>query len=270
MGAEQQSNLQAARDLLHRDIKIGPQGEAVGAELFGVYDTLSQNRRLLRALTDPGRTPVDRVNLAESVFSARVGSVTMAVISLLVGQHWGHQDQLGTTIRELGMDAYVLAEDYEKNPDLSQQLVDAYALIASNRDLRIQLSDLGEGDADQRAALAGKIFEGHVSPIAQKLIMRAAHDVRYGHLVQLLRRMAARASDMNGRALVVCSTARPLTEAQATRMASLAERKWGRPVDMAQVVDPSLIGGFRLDIGEESIDTSIRTDITMARLAMAK
>jgi F0F1-type ATP synthase delta subunit len=39
---------------------------------------------------------------------------------------------------------------------------------------------------------------------------------------------------------------------------------------MAQVVDPSLIGGFRLDIGEESIDTSIRTDIAMARLAMAK
>ena len=41
-------------------------------------------------------------------------------------------------------------------------------------------------------------------------------------------------------------------------------------MDMAQIVDPTLIGGFRLDIGEESIDTSIRTDIALARMAMAK
>ena len=270
MGAEQQSNLKAARNLLSRDVKTGPEGEEVGAGLFGVHDVLAQNKRLMRALTDPGRIGSDRVALAENVFSARIGPVSMAVVSLMVSQHWSHPNQMVDSLRELGMDAYVLAEDYEAYPDLSQQLVDAYALIASNRDLRIQLSDLGEGGPDQRAALAGRIFEGHVSPIARQLIMRAAHDVRYGHLVQLLRRMAARAADMNGRALVVCTTARPLTQEQATRMAALAERKWGRPVDMAQIVDPTLIGGFRLDIGEESIDTSIRTDIALARMAMAK
>ena len=270
MGAEQQSNLKAARDLLHQRIHDGAEGEAVGNGLIGVYDVLAESKRLVNALTDAGREPSDREALAQSLFSKSLGPVAMEVLTLLVSRHWGHPTELPETIRELSTDAYVLAEDFEDLPDLSQQLVDAYAVVLDNRELRIQLSDLGEGDPDQRAALAGKIFEGHVSPIAKQLIMRAARDVRYGHLVQYLRKMAARAADMNGKMLVVCTTARPLTDTQATRMAALAEKKWGRPVDMAQLVDPSLIGGFRLDVGEEAIDTSVRTDIHSARLAMVR
>ncbi len=270
MGAEQQSNLKAARGLLSREISKGPQGEEVGRDLFGIYDVLSANRRLLRGLTDPGHSPEARGGLAAKVFAGKVSPTTAHVVELMARQHWGHPEELTSTVRELGMDAYVLAEDYEGLPELSQQLVDAYALIAGNRDLRIELSDIGQGDPKERAELAERIFEGHVSPIATKLIKRAAHDVRYGHLVQLLRRMAARASDMNGRMLVVCTTAKPLTKAQATRMASLAERKWGRPVDLAQIVNPDLMGGFRLDSGQEAIDTSIRSDIRLARLALTK
>lgn len=270
MGAEQRSNLKAAETLLHQNIRDGAEGEEAGGDLIGIYDVLVDNVRLARALTDAGREPEERKALAVSLFGPRVGEVALKVIGLAATQHWSHSHQLTDAMRELALDSFVLAESLEGESDLSQQLVDAYALIARNRELRIQLSDLGEGDPKQRAELAGKIFEGHVSPIALRLIKRAAHDARYGHLVQFLRRVATHAAQMNGRMLVICTTARPLTEEQAKRMAELAERKWGRPVDMAQLVDPSILGGFRLDAGEEAIDTSVRTDLSLARLALVK
>ncbi len=270
MGAEQQSHLAAAQKLLHRLVREAGVGEETGVDLFGIADVLDANRSLLRGLTDPGRTDDARAALATAVFTDHVNSAALWTIEMLSAMHWGHPHELVETVAELGLDSFVLAENADNKPDLCQQLVDAYTLINSNRELRIELSDIGLGDSEQRAELAGRLFEGHVTPIARRLIMRASGNAHLGHLVKTLRTMAARAAEMNGKMLVICTTARPLTEPQRDRMAALAARKWGRPVDMTYVVDPDLIGGFRLDIGEEAIDTSIRSDLALAHAALVR
>lgn len=270
MGAEQQSHLATAQRLLHRLVRDAGTGEETGVDLFAIADLLQANQNLLRGLTDPGRSEDDRAALATAVFSDHVHSIALWTIEMLSAMHWGHPRELIATVAELGLDSFVLAENADENPDLCQQLVDAYTLINSNRELRIELSDIGLGGSEQRAELAGRLFEGHVTPIAKRLIMRASANAQLGHLVKTLRIMASRAAEMNGKMLVICTTARPLTPQQASRMAALATRKWNRPVDMAYVVDPDLIGGFRLDVGEEAIDTSIRSDLALAHEALVR
>ncbi len=270
MGAEQQSHLAKARDILHQLVERDGSGQETGEQLFAVADLFHSNRNLLRALTDAGREPEDRKELAGSLLAGKVTATTLEVVEALVGAHWSHPEELVNTTALLGLDAYVLAADAEEEPDLSQQLVDVYTLIASNRDLRIQLSDIGDGDVSQRVALARSIFAGHVSPIALDLISRAVKRSTLGHLVQALRLMASRAAELNGLLLVICTTAQPLSEEQAERMNQLAARKWGQPVDLALVVDPAVVGGFRLDGGEEAIDTTVRSDIASARLALVR
>lgn len=270
MGAEQQSNLGAGQKFLHAAIRGGAEGEAVADDLMAVHDVLVANRALVRALTDVGRSASAREHLASQVFASHVDELSAQLLELMVGLHWTKSADLPLTIRELGLDAAVLAEDFEKKPDVSQQLVEACALIMSNQELRLQLSDLGRGTPAERAALADRIFAGHVSPITQKLIRRAARDVEYGHLVEFLSDTARRAAELNGQLLVICTSARPLSDEQAQRMTRLSELTWGRRVDLAQLVDPSLIGGFRLVAGDEAIDTTIRNDIALARTALAR
>lgn len=270
MGAEQQSHLATAQKLLHRLVRDAGTGEETGVDLFAIADLLAANQNLLRGLTDPGRSDDDRAALATAVFSDHVHSIALWTIEMLSAMHWGHPQELIETVAELGLDSFVLAENADENTDLCQQLVDAYTLINSNRDLRIELSDIGLGDSEQRAELAGHLFEGHVSPIARRLIMRASGNAQLGHLVKTLRVMATRAAEMNRKMLVICTTARPLTAQQASRMAALAERKWNRPVEMAYVVELDLIGGFRLDVGEEAVDTSIRSDLALAHEALVR
>lgn len=270
MGAEQQANFKTAEQVLHQAIHDGAEGEELADGLTGILDVLTANASLVRGLTDAGRSPADRRALARDVFGGRVGAVELQLIELLVGLHWTKPKELAGTVRELALDASVLAEDSEKKPDLSQQLIAVCELVRANRDLRLQLSDLGAGTPQERVDLADQVFGGHISPIALKLVRRAARDVEYGHLVEFLTDTARRAARLNGQLLVICTSARPLTTEQADRIRALAEQKWSRPVDLAELVDPSLIGGFRLVAGDEVIDTSVRSDIALAKLALVR
>lgn len=272
MGAQQRTNYGQAQLVLFPLLrKKGARGDVIGEDLYGIVDILRDNKSLLRGLTNPGRPPIDRVALAQDVFGGHVSDEALRVAETVVEQPWLHPRQMVETLEELGLDAYVFTGDLNaKNgdDDLSQQLVDAYTVVANNRDLQIQLSDLGGRDPKERAKLAGAVFDGHVSKVAKRLIMRSITGAHPGHIIQTLRRYAARSAELHGKLLVVCSTARPLTDEQVKRMTELARRKWSHPIALAQVVDPSLIGGFRLDQGEEAIDTTVRTDIAQARLAL--
>ena len=59
-----------------------------------------------------------------------------------------------------------------------------------------------------------------------------------------------------------------LSEKQQTRLTYLASKRWNTPVLMTWDVDPDLVGGFRLDMGEQAVDTSVRSDLQEARLAL--
>ena len=63
------------------------------------------------------------------------------------------------------------------------------------------------------------------------------------------------------------SSAFPLTDAQIADVVALLERKHGKKVKVNVVVDPALIGGVSIAIGDEVFDASVRGKL--ARMATA-
>lgn len=63
------------------------------------------------------------------------------------------------------------------------------------------------------------------------------------------------------------STAYPLTDAQTADLRATLESKYGRKVDVTVVLDPDLIGGVSIRIGDEVMDASVRGKL--AQLAAA-
>lgn len=271
MSHMQRSTYEAAYQMLVHAVNSGADGKEIGEDLFGAADLLNANSSLLLALTDPSRASSDKQTLADSVFGSSVATAAFEVISALVADHWSIPGEFSAAIADLGLDSHILAAMRDdKYDDLCQELIDAQTLIASNRDFRVQLSDIGDGDPRARAALARKVFSGHVSKITERLLSRAAFSTPYGQLLQTLRSYADRAAAATDKQLVVAYTAKPLSEEQYYRLERLASFRWNSAVQLATVIDPSLLGGFRLDAGDESVDTTVRRDLTAARSVLAR
>ncbi len=274
MSTKQQYPATAVDSALVKAINDGVDGQQIGEDLFGAADLLREDKKLARALTDPGRDAAARQQLATDVFKPAISTQALNLVVDLTGDHWSKVGSLADAVEELGLDSYILAYDKAADGDpatvLAQELVDASLLIAASRDLRIQLSELGQGNRADRAALARKVFHGQVSPIAERLLARAAYSSHFGRILQTVRSYAERAAIFSGGRLVVATTSEPLTDDQYLRLGRLAERRWDTKVQMVRTTDPQMLGGFRLEAGSESVDTSIRTDIAAARAALTR
>jgi F-type H+-transporting ATPase subunit delta len=60
-----------------------------------------------------------------------------------------------------------------------------------------------------------------------------------------------------------------LSSDQVKQLVSVLEKKFGRKVNPSVTVDPSLIGGVRVVIGDEVYDTSVRARLQQMHVAMA-
>lgn len=271
MGQRRLGQYGDAHDLLVQAINSGGDGAQIGEDLFGASDLLTSTHSLCDSLTDPSRSNTDKLALAKEVFGPVVSGAALEVLDTLVEGHWSSPGAFSKAVGELGLDSYILMAMHGDECDsLCQELIDAQTLVTEHRQLRVQLSDIGEGGPDDRAALARSLFDGRVSPIAERLIVRAAYTAHYGQLIQTLRSYAERAAAVTKRRLVVVYTAAALSSDQYHRLERLAARRWNTSVLIVTVVDPALIGGFRLDAGDQSVDTTVRRDLALAREALTR
>ena len=57
--------------------------------------------------------------------------------------------------------------------------------------------------------------------------------------------------------MVTVTTATPLTNEQVKRLTDIYSAKAGRPVHINSVVDPSVLGGMRIQVGDEVTDNTV-------------
>lgn len=271
MSAEQQTNQDDAQRYLLDSLGSADAGNLTGQELFEVTDLLRENDSLLRGLTDPGRSAQDRQDLAQHLFQGRVSEPTLGVLRLMAGQHWGRSNRFSTTTENLGVQAVL---DGARREGLLDQVEDELfalnQLAGAERELRIQLSDVGGADDTQRQQLVDQLVAGRVCQPTLTLLKRGVHISGRGHLMSTLRRYAVAAAEAKNTQLVTVATATPLSEDQRARLKNIIIRQVGRDVSLAITVEPDLIGGFRINYGDEAADSSIRSELGTAKRVLTR
>ena len=63
--------------------------------------------------------------------------------------------------------------------------------------------------------------------------------------------------------------ARPLPAYQMAELGEQLRRLYGQPVDMAEHVDPSVLGGVRVELGDDVIDGTVATKLSEAQRELA-
>ena len=131
-------------------------------------------------------------------------------------------------------------------------------LCQTNRDFLLMLKNPIISHSKKRKILH-RIFDGKVDPSTLAIFDIITRKNRELHLPAIAEEFVAQYRTYKGIEKATVTTPFPLTEALRTKFKSLiAEQMDGKTVELVEQVDPELIGGFVLKIGDRLMDNSVK------------
>lgn len=271
MRGTSRASLAAAKERLFAALAgaTAAQASAVGDELFGVVGVLDGTPGLRRALSDPARTASARIGLATGLFTGKVGAATLAQVSGLAGDRWSEPGDLADAAEQLAVLAIAEAADRQGELDeLEDQLFRFGRIVAANSDLRSALSNPFVPAAG-RASLVTGLLAGKVTGSALRLISQVAAQPRGRSLDAGLQAYANLAAELRQRLVAEVRVATALTGAQRARLAAALTATYGRAVHLNVMLDPGMLGGLTVRIGDELITGSVAGRLAELRRDLA-
>lgn len=133
--------------------------------------------------------------------------------------------------------------------------------------LREFLRNPGIAAADRRTLLA-RAFDGRVQPLLTHFIQVLAMRGRLGDLESVAESYARLMDARSGRVDVDVTVAASLSGEQLEAVRARVSEALGKHAVVRQVVDPAVIGGLVLRVGDQLIDGSVRGQLSRLRQQM--
>jgi F-type H+-transporting ATPase subunit delta len=266
-GASAESQ-EAVVSRLQEAIGSGADGNRLADQLFAVAELLLAEPGLRRVLTDQSVDAEAKAGLVRQMFSSQLDAGTVEVVADAARLRWVGPRDLGYSLEHAGIVALVEAADRAGEGDrLEDELFGLGQLVKDTPQLRDALSDPARSVADKRALLR-ELLGGRVTPGALRLAELATGGSHRTVSVALDEYQKVAAAHRQ-RLVALVRVARPLGDQEAGRLATLLSRQYSRPVHLNTVVDPGVIGGVRIEIGDDVIDGTIANRIDDAHRRLA-
>ncbi|SDO29379.1 F0F1 ATP synthase subunit delta [Geodermatophilus sp. DSM 45219] len=258
--------LERARDVLTGQERAVSSEELLGLaeELFSVARLLDGQVSLRRALSDPSGSPADRAGVARRLLSGRVSETTLDLVETAARQRWSRPLDLVEATEALATDAALdAAEAQGELDDVEDQLFRFGRIVGGDAELSRILSDR-TAPAAGKAALLDRLVAGRVSPITAMLVRNHLTGRAVGNAENVVERLSEAASTRRGQSVARVTTAVALTAAQERRLTELLSRLYNRSIGLQVIVDPGVLGGLVIRVGDEVIDGSVAHRLEVA------
>lgn len=240
----------------------------LGVELFDIVATLDREPALRRVLTDPSTEAPAKAGLAEQVFGGKISADALTVLRVAVSGRWASGRDLTDGLETAGVTALVASADSAGELDaVETELFEVGRFVRSDAELRQVVSDRGL-PSSAKGELLRTLLGGKVSGTTLALASQAAA-ARTGSFERALTAFGVVAAERRSRLLAEVRVATELAESDQTRLAAALAKKYGRDVHLNIVVDPSIVGGIAVSVGDEVVDGSMSTRLEVARRRLA-
>ncbi|GAA1842461.1 F0F1 ATP synthase subunit delta [Microbacterium koreense] len=237
----------------------------VARELFAAARTVGDSSQLSGALADSAAAPAARRKVVTDVFGSAFAPTTMSLLSTIVDQRWSSAADLVDGIEEIAVRAAAVADS---SVDVEGELFRFSRTVAANPELELALGSR-LGDTSAKGTLVSTLLEGRASDATTLIASSLVQQPRERRVRQLLARAERLVADQRGRTVATVVTAVPLSEAQATRLTATLSARYGSAVALNTVVDPSVVGGLRVQIADDVIDASVSSRLADLRQRLA-
>jgi F-type H+-transporting ATPase subunit delta len=239
-------------------------GDNFAADLFAVVDALSSSPTLRRALTDPGTPEGDRQALVRGLLKGKVSKPVMDLVAEAAAMRWGGGRTFAAALeRQAVRSQLILAERAGQLDETEDELFRFARLVESNPGLRNALGDRTVGLA-ARQELVDDLLAGKATTASIALAKRAvlARERTFGHTIEGYVDLAAA---QKNRIIATVRVARPMTNQQRERLRKSLSKQVGRDVVLQEVVDLNIMGGVRVEFGDEVIEGTVAGRLDEAR-----
>jgi F-type H+-transporting ATPase subunit delta len=237
-----------------------------GEQLLDAGRIIDGAPQLRNTLGDPAADPEQKSELVARLF----GSLEPTALRLLrgmAGSRWSNPGQLLDGIEEIGIRAVARASGDEGT--LESELFAVENAVSGSSDLELALGSK-LGDSAPRTAIVDRLLgDGKVSDGALALVRYAVQNQRGRRLVAVISRIADVVADDASAMVVTVAAAVQPSPAQLERLRAALAARCGSTPRFNLSIDPELVGGLRVQIGDEVIDGSVANRLADLRIRLA-
>lgn len=145
--------------------------------------------------------------------------------------------------------------------------VNALGQVAANEQVR-QFADNPKVAADQVYDLIASVAKVGLGDAAKNLLRTVIDNGRLAALPEIARQFHALVNARSGISDATIHSAFPIEPAQLPEVVATLEKRFGRKLNATVEVDPALIGGIRVVVGDEVLDTSVAARLEQMKVAL--
>ena len=148
------------------------------------------------------------------------------------------------------------------------EVVSELSQLGTNADVQAYAANPKAAAADVAAALVS-MLKSPATPEVTNLVTMLVQNDRVSLLPEIGAQFEVLKNADAGAADASIVSAFEISPQQASSLVASLEKKFGRKLNPTVTVDPSLIGGVRVVVGDEVLDTSVRAKLQQLNVALA-
>jgi F-type H+-transporting ATPase subunit delta len=145
--------------------------------------------------------------------------------------------------------------------------VSALAAVAADAQLR-QFADNPKVTAQQVYDVVAGVVKAPLAPKVQAFLRTVLDNGRIAALPEIAAQVHALVNAKSGVSDALIESAYPIDAAQLAEVKATLEKRFGRKLEASVVVKPALIGGIRVVVGDEVLDTSVAARLQQMKTAL--
>lgn len=152
--------------------------------------------------------------------------------------------------------------------DVTMRWLDRLAAIAASPEL-LQFADSPRATTEQVIGVVAGAFGDALPTPAQNFLGALLDNGRFSVLPEIAKQYRALANAQKGSSDAIVYSAFPIDEAALVQVSAALEKRFGRKLQVTVRPEPALIGGIRVVVGDEVLDTSVKARLEQMKVALA-
>lgn len=250
------NSLAAVAELTNAQIDAGSPA-ALGDGLLGIVGVLAEEYTLRRTLVDNSLAQDAKTGLLDALFGTRTDASALDIVKQAVARRWVYAQDLLTALEDSGVTALAAAAAAQGQlGSVEEELFRFTRRVAGEQQLELALES--QAPVDAKFTLLDSLLDGKVGATTVQLVKQAVAHPRGRRTVEVLESYSAILARRQQRAVADVTVARDLSQAQADRLAGALSASYGRALALNVHVDPTVVGGVRVQVGDEVMNSTIQ------------
>jgi ATP synthase F0 subunit b/ATP synthase F1 delta subunit len=243
----------------------------LAGDLTAVAKLLITEMGLTKHLAEPKDDPAPAVRLLETLFTEKVSAPALDVLKTAVSQRWSTEANLVDGIEHVARLALLVRADRNNEGEEVEDQLFRFSRVLDEEPRLIALLSEYTTPIAGRQALLTKVLEGSdvtVNKTAAALLSQTTELLRGERADEAVDNLAELAVSRRGEIIAAVDAAAELSDQQRTRLTEVLSRIYGHPVSVRLNIDPAILGGLLISVGDEVIDGAISSRLTAAKTGL--